>query len=192
MWSSRRRRGRTGEIEDLVDLDPARAQARRQGLDDVRVDHVEAGLAFQVTQILPSAGLEVVESDHVRAFRQKRVAQVRTKESRASSHQDELAFPVLHATESFRKAGIPGTPGSRGTYLCSSTWQLGFCSPATLRIFSLSTALEACPVRLASGERPPGRESFSSQWLRGAPLRGSGPDGRPCARPEPGGGLPRP
>ena len=73
-----RRRRRAGEIEHLIDFGAAGAQAGGQGLDHIRIDHVEAWLALQMAKVLLPAGLKIVESDNMGAFGQEGVAQVRS------------------------------------------------------------------------------------------------------------------
>jgi hypothetical protein len=88
-------RGRAGEVEDPVELDPP-AQARRQGVDDVRVDQVEPGLALQVAQVLAAAGEEVVQADHVGAVGEQGVAEVGAQEPGPAGHENDAALAMSH------------------------------------------------------------------------------------------------
>ena len=68
----RRRRG-AGEIEDLVDLHPLRAQLRRQRLDDIAFYEIETRLPLEMTKILLASCQKAVDGSDVSAFAQESV-----------------------------------------------------------------------------------------------------------------------
>ena len=81
------RRGRAGEIVDLVDLD-----IEREG--HVVAHELEARMAEQVLDIALGAGEQVVDAEHLMALAEQPVAQVRAEEAGAAGHQDALAAVV--------------------------------------------------------------------------------------------------
>src|SRR6476469_8615720 len=75
------RRGRAGQIVDLVYLDEER-------LGDVRPERLEALIIEQVLDILSSAGEEVVQAYYVVTLCQEAFAEVRSDEAGTAGHKD--------------------------------------------------------------------------------------------------------
>src|SRR5581483_866739 len=78
------RRGRTGQVIDLVHL-------QRQRLGDVVAHQLEAVVVQQVLDVDPRPGEEVVQTDHLVSVGQEPFAKVRAKEAGASGDQDASA-----------------------------------------------------------------------------------------------------
>ena len=74
------RRGRAGEVVDLVDLD-----IEREGY--VVAHQLEARLAHQVRDVGPAAGEEVVDAQHLVAVGQEPLAQEAADEPGPAGHQ---------------------------------------------------------------------------------------------------------
>ena len=83
------RRGRAGQVVDLVDLD-----VEREG--DVVAHQLEVRVVQQVDDVVLGAGEEVVDAQHVVAVGQQAVAQVRAEEAGAAGDHDPFSNGVLH------------------------------------------------------------------------------------------------
>ena len=81
------RRGRAGEIVDLVDLDVERER-------DIVAHQLEARMGQQMLDVVLAAGEEVVDADDVVAFRNQAIAKVRTEEPGAAGDENRLA--IMH------------------------------------------------------------------------------------------------
>ena len=68
-----------------------------QRVDDVGLDEVEARVALQMAKVAASAGVKVVEADHVRAVGEQGVAKMRPEEPGASGDEDGLLLPFFMA-----------------------------------------------------------------------------------------------
>ena len=75
------RRGRTGEVIDLVDLCPVR-------LTHIVPHHLKIRPSYQVPYILLRSGIEVVQTDHVVAFIHQSFTKVGADKACATSHQN--------------------------------------------------------------------------------------------------------
>src|SRR6185437_1791068 len=62
---------------------------------DVMAQQLEGGIGQQVLDVVPGAGEEVVDTQHVAPLRQQPLAQVRSEESGTASDQDALAQRVF-------------------------------------------------------------------------------------------------
>ena len=83
------RRGRAGEVVDLVHLEAER-------IHHVVAHQLEVVAVEQVIHVALLAGEEVVEADHVVPFAHQPVAEVRTQESGAASDENPLQhFPKV-------------------------------------------------------------------------------------------------
>ena len=87
------RRGRAGEIVDLVDL-----HIEREG--DVVADQFEVLVVKEMLDIAARAGEEIVDADNVRAVRQQALAEMRTEKAGAAG--DQYAFFEMHISQTFR------------------------------------------------------------------------------------------
>ena len=105
------RRGRAGEVVDLVDLD-----VEREG--DVVAHQLEMRIAQQMRDVVLAAGEEVVDAQHVVAVAQQALAQMRAEEAGAAGHQHALcgvkAISVASAPGRRQVARSAGGPNSRG------------------------------------------------------------------------------
>lgn len=81
------RRGRAGEVVDLVDLD-----IERKG--HVMAHELEPGMVVQVLDVALGAGKEVVGADHLMPLFKQAVGQVRAEETGAAGDQDAFAGVV--------------------------------------------------------------------------------------------------
>ena len=95
------RRGGTGQVVDLVDL-----QEDRQG--DVVADQLEVGPAKQVGDVRLLAGEEVVQADDVVPPLQQPLAEMRAEKAGPAGHQDSSDH--RHVPDSFNVAGTPVLP----------------------------------------------------------------------------------
>ena len=75
--------GRTGEVVDLVHLQP-------DGYRDIVPDQLEIRLGQQMGHVALLAGEEIVQADDVVTLRNQPVAQMRTQKSRAAGHQNSF------------------------------------------------------------------------------------------------------
>ena len=78
------RRGRAGEIEDLVDLDEQRES-------DVVAQELEPRLRVEVGEIVLGPGEQIVDAQHVVPIGQQPVDQMRAEEAGAAGDQHALA-----------------------------------------------------------------------------------------------------
>ena len=77
-------RGRAGEIVDLVDLDIERER-------HVMTHQLEVRIGQQMRDVVPGAGEEIVDAQHVMALVEQAFAQVRTEEPAPSGDQNPLS-----------------------------------------------------------------------------------------------------
>ena len=89
------RRGRAGQIIDLVDLDIERER-------HVMPHQFEARIAETGRDVLLGAGEIVVDAEHVVARLEQPLAQMRPQESRAAGDQDTLAHDAPERSPRFR------------------------------------------------------------------------------------------
>ncbi len=75
------RRGRTGQVVDLVDLDIERGSRRRGAANSKR------GLAVQVVDVALGRGEQIVGADDLVALLQQSVDEVRAEEAGSARHQ---------------------------------------------------------------------------------------------------------
>lgn len=73
--------GRGSEVEDVVD------RAEVEGLDDVLLDEVEAGLVLEVAEIVEGAGAEVVDADDGVVIGQQGIGEVGAEEASCSCYK---------------------------------------------------------------------------------------------------------
>src|SRR5262249_22146819 len=77
------RRGRTGQVVDLVDLEA-------EAVAHVIPHHLEGVVIEQVADVLPAPGEEAVQADDLVAGREQPLAEVRANEAGAASDEDAL------------------------------------------------------------------------------------------------------
>ena len=96
------RRGRTGQVVDLVDLDVERQR-------HVVAHQLEAAVVEQRLDVVAGAGEEVVDADHVGAHVEQPLAEMRAEESGAAGDQDALfeMHECPSASAAFRSGGLP-------------------------------------------------------------------------------------
>src|SRR3546814_16893075 len=83
----KRGRGRTGEIEDLVEfLSPHRCG---QGIDDIGFDDVKAGDVLEFGKIIASPGTEIIETHDVHDIGDEAVAKMRTQNTDNAGNQGD-------------------------------------------------------------------------------------------------------
>jgi hypothetical protein len=82
------RRGRTGEVVDLVHLDDDR-------LRHVVAQELEPVIVEEVLDVLAGAGEEVVEADDLVAGAEQLLAEVRAEKSGAAGDEDARHAPLL-------------------------------------------------------------------------------------------------
>jgi hypothetical protein len=73
---------RAGEVVNAVET---AAQRFGDGLGDVMLDQPEPGLAFEMRDVVPRPGVEVVEGNDLVSFRKQAVAEVRADETGSAS-----------------------------------------------------------------------------------------------------------
>lgn len=78
------RRGRAGEIVDLIDLD-----IERKG--HVMAHEFEARIAVEMVDVAPRAGEQIVRAQHLMPLAEQPVDQVRSDEPGSSRYQDAFA-----------------------------------------------------------------------------------------------------
>jgi hypothetical protein len=76
----------------------AEPNLRRQPLDDVGFDEIEARFHRKVTEIARATGEIIVHADHRRALPKKRIDQMGADETRAARHQSRFLPAILHET----------------------------------------------------------------------------------------------
>jgi hypothetical protein len=69
------RRGRAGQVVDLVDFDV-------EGEGDIVTKDLEVGVRDEVEHVLFGSGVEIVHADHVVAFGEQAFAKVGAQEAR--------------------------------------------------------------------------------------------------------------
>jgi hypothetical protein len=67
-------------------IDAVEPRERRQLLDDVVLDELEARVVRESLEVAPAAGAQVVGADDVLAAGQERFAQIRTNEPSSACH----------------------------------------------------------------------------------------------------------
>ena len=84
------RRGRAGEIVDLVDLDIERKR-------DVVAHQLERLMVEQMGDVAPRAGEKIVDAEHVVSGMQKPFAQMRAEKARAAGDENPFShiFPMF-------------------------------------------------------------------------------------------------
>src|SRR5690348_13707213 len=92
------RRGGAREMIDVGELDAPATQPLRQIVDHVVLDEFEIGLMLEMAEVLCPSRLKIVDANHVRAFGDQSVAQVRTDEACTPRHKRNLLVPTLHST----------------------------------------------------------------------------------------------
>src|SRR6476619_2356194 len=86
---------------------------RRQRLDHIMLDELEASAAQQMLDIADAPGLQVVEADHARAARSQPVAQMRADKSCSARHErerldvEQCQLPRPYVTKRFRTGCVP-------------------------------------------------------------------------------------
>ena len=84
-----RRGGRAGEVVDFIDL-----KIRRQCVDNVVLDARKSRIAQDGIEIVPFAGVEIVQHDNVVSIQQKTLAQMRTQKSCPAGNQGAAPIDV--------------------------------------------------------------------------------------------------
>jgi len=77
------RGGWTGKVKDFVHF-------QEKGMDDVMPREFEVRMGREVTDIVFGAREEIIDTDHIRAFFQKRIAEMTPEKPGSSCDQDAV------------------------------------------------------------------------------------------------------
>ena len=88
-----RRRCGTGQVVNVREFQAAAPQPLRQRVNHIMFDEFEATLALEMREIVGTAGLQIVQANHLRAVADQPIAQMRTNEAGTAGYERNL--PVL-------------------------------------------------------------------------------------------------